>query len=762
MQDTEEEQEGGNYTAAYWDKWLEKAQNSTAFKNYVAQGKQAYREYERQDSTEQAAATSGADPVIRLCPIWWSSVDTVRAAYFSRIPKLRVTNEFEWKDVKASVMGLITKRLGEYHIKKNDFYEVITGTVLDFINADKATTQVVYKAAFEKIPLYSYENGETGELEYYETELEEGLDEYPEPYTGQVIEDGDNIYYNKLVEEKQEVRLKQLPFDQNLHTPTASSNCEIEDRAFPFTMSRDEAKKRFPKFYEMLPFKNEKGSLEKGEALESPDDFIEGYEIWCKRDGYVYWHIKGFTEVLDKQKDPYGLEGFFPSPDIILGSKPKEGMYPTPVFSHLRSIVEDLHLCYERVSSLLDGVRRRALVENNVELLTALNDLDGETFITVSNLSSMLEKGGIQNLVHFLPVKELVEALAETIQLESHFENRFYQGMGVSDILRGMSDPVETAAAQEIKVFAAQDRFKIRKTQIAHLVRDSIAMMIDLSLNVFSDEKIAKIVGYQYMDQEEQALFPEALALLRNDAERCIRIDIETDTTSYLDDLMRQQRQNVIVNTVNGGLEKAAQMLQYDAGYALVAMQTVLMSLEGIEGGSEFTSEVKNSITALIQKQQGMQDQPPPPDIEQLKIQLQNQKLMLENQRMQTDVAIRAQESQLKGQIESQKLMIEAQDKMHKQQLEAAKFQQKAFMDSFMQWATEQGLSIDSFKAQINARESMLEETRLAKEMDVRVIEALSAQPAQSPKPEQSPVTIINAPQAPTVNNVPPISPIIR
>jgi hypothetical protein len=588
----------------------------------------------------------------------------------------------------------------------------------DFIHADKATVQVVYDAQVkkERVALTPTEDGG-----YYE----DGADQ---PFDGEVLEDPETgeAFYEREVAENQEIRLVPICFDEVLHTPEAKSQDEIRDIAYRFSMSKDECIERYgEEKCKNLPWKQLKDSEEEGRRERREDTaelYIEGWEIWCKRSRKVYVVIESHAEFLDVREDLYGLRNFFPSPAFIIGSKPPKSLYPRPAYVHLSQTIDQLHMSYARVFELIQGVRRRALVDGaNPDLLVALNSLDSGEYIAVQNLQQIVEKGGLANMILYLPVQELVSAVNELLQLRQVFDDLFSQWFGVPDILRGVSDPQETAEAQGLKAGSAHDRFRCQKRQIAQLARDAVEMMLDLALQVFDDQKIASICGYQYLDPEDQQRFPDALALLRNDEERIIRLDIETDSTSFMDERLRQERRNVAAQAVMGGLKEVAAMAQNSPGLAAVAMQAVSYSLDGLEGGREFEDEFKQNVQGLVQQMMNPPQQPPPPDYEQMKLQVKTQELQLKQMELQMK-QMTAQREQDRLDFQAQ---MQAQDEAHQRSIE------------------ERMVAVAEFNSQIGAQEAVVEENRL-------MIEATKPpEPkAEAPKAAKEPSTVIvNAPR---------------
>lgn len=725
-------------TVDYWFRWLRSAKK--AAEPHFEDGKKAWDEYENK-TLKTSADTRPGNESKRVYPIYWASCKTLEPAYYSRTPKVTNEREFEIDDQIADTMCLINERLSKYLIRNSHFDDVFAASVSDFIHADKATTQIVYEAEFQKslvrVPV-STQDGKT----FVDDKGQEVSEEIKQDQQGIFAE----IEKDVALPDTQKIYLAPCSYDQILHTPEAKVESEIKDKAYFFCMTQEEAEKRFPG-KDIAWKEGRTGGSEGKRSVDIIEDkslpmgkYVEGWEIYCKFTKNVYWVSEQYKPgFLDSKPDPTGFRDFFPSPPFIIGSKPSKSLYPTPAFIHLLPTLNQLHETYSKVFELIVGTRRRAIVNGaSPELIAALNSLDSGEFIAAKDLATLLGPGGkLADLIFYVPVQELVAAISELVSLEATFDEHFSQWFGVPDILRGVGDPVETAAAQQIKSGAAHDRFKYAKKQIAKLARDSIEMMLDLALQVYDDSKIARICGFKYMKPEDQQAFPEALAALKNDEERFIRIDVETDSLSFIDQTMRQQQRGMVVQTITQGLGEISGLAQNSPEFVPTALTVLLSSLEGMEGGREFEDSVKQSVQALMDKVSNPPQSPPPPDYEQMKIQLEQQKLQLAQQAQQFEQQQKfpAEMKQKQDELQLKDIIAQAQEGLDTQrvEIEGMKVQNQAQIDATAQ-------QLDQVKAQFNQAlethlaqvqelkthadiiESAKQEIRLKKEQDLEIL----------------------------------------
>lgn len=735
-----------SYDIRFFLRWVRLAKK--AAKDHWDDARAAWDEYENRKTPGEIAQTNDTQKVKRVYPIYWASCKTIEPAYYSRTPKITTERAFDFNDDSAQRMSTIIERLGSHFVRTSHFDEVMSSVVQDFIHADKATAQVIredkVEKVFERVPVQPYGPQMVDE---------QGQRLPPEQFvdaSGQLVEEvhqDQEGYFTEVEVEKvvPEIKLAPVPYNEIIHTPEAKCEAEIKEKAYFFCLSEEEATKRFPKLKgeegkpASVSWKMGRGdiSTRKGDpdVVEDKNEpigkYIEGWEIYCKPKKKVYWVSEQFpSDFLDETDDEEEFRCFYPSPPFIIGSKPSKSLYPTPAHAQLVPTLDQLHMAYSKVFHLIQGIRRRALVAGgSEELIGALNSLESGEYVACKNLEALLGPGGkLEDKVLWIPVQELVAAIGELQELRQSFKDDFFEFFGVPDIIRGVGDPIETAAAQEIKSTSAHDRFRYAKKQIARIARDLIEMGVDLEIKVYDDERIKSICGFNYMKPEHQAKFSEDLAKLRNDNERFVRVDIDTDSLSFIDQTMRAQQRAQVVQTVNNGLKEIAAIAQSSPEFVPTAMQTLLASLDGMEGGKDFSDSVKESVQALQEKM--AQPQEPPPDYQGMELGIKEREIALKEQQFvveQEDRPIKAALEQQQIDIQNKKVDLEAQVKALNSEISAIKNEKEAEAKAAKQELeavkTALGhkieaayLKLDEFLGKLKLQEQFMEERRLSNE----------------------------------------------
>lgn len=723
-------------SVGYWLRWLKGARKSA--QRYVDDGKAAHDEYEYERSIQIEGG--GREAPSQVYPGYYSRVKTLEPAYYSRTPKERSKRKWDIDDDLALTMTLVNDRFAQHLIKEGDVDPTMRKSVSDYIHTARATLQVVVDTKTEMQDV-RVSVAPTEDPDIF-------VDARGMPVDEEILRDKGGLFalVKQEVVTKKGVRLAPAPYDEVLHTPDAKTFAEIREVAIYFCMNESEARARF-KNIEKLPLKASKTyqrDTSEEERSDIPGRYLEGYEIYCIDTMRVYWVSEDYPlGFLDSRDDPLKLRKFFPIAPFIIDSEPSKNLYPTPAYIHIRPTLEQVNLQWGRLFDLIDGARRRALVDEQFEEIIAGLNAGDQEFIGVENLKLIIKDGEtLANYIHYIPVQELINCMSELSSLEEKFTAKLDEWFGTPEIYRGASDPVETAAGLVIKSGAASDRFKYSRKQIQDLARDGIELLLDAGYQVYSADEIGEIIGFDYLPDAHKERFLPAVERLKNDRVRIVEIEIETDSTSFANEQLAMQRMQTIGQTITNGLATIGGMQNQE--FALTAMMILLKSLDCIPGASsEFQDAIKDALKQLEERKKNPPQGPPPVDYKALELEIKQNALALQQQKSAREL------DQKDFQLALQKQKLDSD-----QALTTYKIQVEERIQNLLISIEQQRVQLESLRAQMADRESMAEEARLAFEAQQK---ALRPEPsAQQTSPQ---TVIINAPGAPVTADIPVIPP---
>lgn len=761
---------------AYWCQWKDAAKK--AADKHWHRSKEAWNEY----LLEEEEIRGAADLTFRYprkFPIFWSSIQTLQPAYYSRTPVPVVKQTFDSNDPVASTAAILVERLAKFLLTRTPFDEAMEAVRDQFILTSKAAGRVYFEPEIEatqdRIALMPAQDGvtlidQTGAMA---------------PEGAQILQDQSGYYYERPGERlvSAQVYFCGLEYDEVLHTPYARNWSEVTEIAYRVVMSKEEATAKFGEKAEKINFVDRKSTSKEDRNpndVNLPDTYVELWEIWDKKFKKVLWLCESYEDgMLLTQEDIYGIDGFFPQTEFIFSTKPAKSLYPTPWFTQVASTLQQLNSCWNRIFRLIGAVRRRGIADGSVEaLISAINDATELEVIGVQNFAQIVEKGGIGNLIQYLPIQELVAAIGELKGIIDFFKQQFYEFTSIPDIVRGSSNAMEGVGTQQLKGQFAVLRFSNDQRKMQSAALNGLELMVDLALAKLPVQILRDVSGADFLPQTNLPYVDSAIHLLKQDRKRVVRIDIETDSTSYLNDQINAAQRNETAQTVMNGLQQVGQIAQAQPEFAGVALQTLLFALRGLAQGKSFEGEVAQAVTALVRKVS--QPPPAPPDYEGQKLQIQQQELMLKQQaetakaqlamlQVQNDQRRLEMEhslSVLKYQmVDAPKLELDYQKEKNHVQMQMAelqqklgqaltqnereqiKLQQKAVQDNFERWAESQRLEFERAFTMLAEREKIIEENRLKNE---QVLETMRMQmQAQKPAEPSAPpvVNIIQQPQ---------------
>jgi hypothetical protein len=280
----------------------------------------------------------------------------------------------------------------------------------------------------------------------------------------------------------------------------------------------------------------------------------------------------------------------------------------------------------------------------------------------MENATQLVMSGkSITDAVWMWPVEMLAAVQEKLYQRRADIIQSIYEITGISDILRGSSNPNETATAQNIKAQFGSQRMNKRQRDVQRFARDLIRLGCEIIAAQFTAENLTALTGIQ--------VTPEMMQILRSDVAMSFVIDIETDSTISEDLMMAQQRANEFVQGMGAWMQTIMPLVQTGGVPKEVAVEMTKSYAQRFKMG--------RSVEEAIDKMGQTPAPPPGPSKEQIDGQIAQQELALKGQELQGKAVIEQQKLQLEAQrvqIEQQRLQLEAQTVMTTQQREDARF----------------------------------------------------------------------------------------
>lgn len=360
-----------------------------------------------------------------------------------------------------------------------------------------------------------------------------------------------------------------------------------------------------------------------------PWDRVEVWEIWDKVGRKVDWYVEGYGATLDSIPDPLGLDGFFPCPMPLLANATTDTLVPRPDFVLAQDFYNEIDLLGTRITLLERAVRVAGVYDKSMGALQRLvGEAGNNELIPVDNWAAFAEKGGIKGVIDWLPLEQIVNAITTLQQRQQALRDMLYEVTGMSDIMRGASDPRETATAQGIKARFGSVRLQYLQDEVARFATDIQRLKAEVISRHFDVESILRQANAEYMFDKELA--PKAAELIKSRF-GLYRIEVKPEAVSLQDFAALRNEKMEVVSSLASFMQGVAPLAQQVPGSAPFLLQMLKWAVSGLRGASTIEGVLDKAIAAAEQAQQQAEEQGPkqqPPDPKVLAQQMKGQQEM--------------------------------------------------------------------------------------------------------------------------------------
>ncbi len=624
--------------------------------------------------------------------VMWSNVQTLGPAIYAKVPKAVVERRFLDRDPIGRTACRILERTLMYQIEVGKFHGSVRLARDDYLLTAQGVNRVRYEPTYKQ---------------------------------GLVATEKTCVDY--------------VHWSDYLCSPARVED-EVTWKAFRAFMTREQMEKRFKsaaKFIKYVPLDHVPNGMSSEDANKPENELLKKatvWEIWDKSSGKVIFLAEDYTESpLEVVDDPLSLDGFWPTPNPMVGTTTNDTVIPVPDYHLYKDQARELDDLTNRIALLTDAIRASGAYDASFPELGRLLEDGGENkLFPVDQWAAFAEKGGMIGAISFLPIKEMAEVLIRLYEARQQVKNDLYEITGISDIVRGFSSGAQkTATEQRIKGNFANLRLTDRQAEMARFARDTLAIMAEIIAEHFSDDTIRQMSGYDQWGVEEQIQaqkaaqpqqpmaqpgqppmappvpqggnvipmpqadpmeiarqkadeqFAAAIKLLRDEKLRGFRIDIETDSTIEPDQQMEKQARVEFLTAAGQFIGQSLEVGMTAPDLIPLMGKMMLFGVRGFRAGRELETAFEETIAKL--EQQAAQPKEAKPSPEEMKAQVEMQKMQMEMQAREQELQAEAQRTAADRQMQAEQQAMEMEYKreehrmkmeemVRKSQIEVAKF----------------------------------------------------------------------------------------
>jgi hypothetical protein len=622
--------------------------------------------------------------------ILWSNVETLRPAVYMQTPKAQAVRRYRDRDPVARLAAMMLERCVQTSCELYDFDVAMDQAVRDRLVVGRGAVWCFYAPEF------------AGEGD------EQAL-----------------AYENVLVE--------YVPWQDFLHS-VARTWAEVRWVARRFYKSRQQLKK----WLEELGLDATVAAKIKLDVSQEGDKTDEGlkderakaqiWEVWDKESGQVLYVAPSSQDdaIVGVKKPPVKFRDFFPCPRPMLGTTTAKSLIPTPDYALYQDQAKQLDDLEARIGVLLKALSVKGVYASDQDELAQLIEAGDNRMIPVKNWAMFSEGGGVGKRIEWFPIEQVGAVLKGLYEARELAKQTLYEVSGIGDILRGATDPDETATAQGIKAQWGSLRVRRIQKDTQRFAADIMRLKAEVIAEQFGDKTIAQMAGVdqellakyvpppepppqqppdpnmdpaiaqmqamaqqqaaqQQHQQKVQQFMAQVFALLRDDTARSFRIDVETDSTLEPDQVAEKQAAVEYLTAMGVFMKEGQPLVASGPEGAKLFGEMMLFATRRFDKVDSLEQVIEQAVDAWSKPRPPQPD----PEVEKVKAQIegkkaelqmkgeaQSQELGMKREMHQLDMQAKVQEVQIDGavrQMEAQQSQIEGQQKL---QLQAAQGEQ--------------------------------------------------------------------------------------
>ena len=478
----------------------------------------------------------------------------------------------------------------------NDDVARVSATVLDrVLNADIQRDTDGYRKALELAKQDRFLPG-LGQVRFrYVVKTEDVETDDPEN-PGQKIQGKRKAF--------EDVETDYVKWRRFLYDPSETWD-DVQAVFYGLDLSKAEWELQFPG----KPFRAKGSRGKKRDEIKEAFARAEVWEIWDKETKRILFLSENETEILKVVPDPFGLPGFFPSPEPLLANVTTSKCVPKSTYFLAKEQYDEAHELQKRIRKLVRQVKVTGGYDaSNGALAQILTDAaDGKLF-PIKNFAGMGGKDGIASAISLLPIKDTVEAIIALSNRLALVKQEIYEITGQSDIARGQATTKATATEQRIKARFLTGRLQSEQDELARFASDAQRIRAFLIAKFFDAETLAQRANIQ-PESEDAQLLPKAIDLLKSSIAD-YRIDVDADSLAMTDFDAVQQDGIAIMQATAEYFGKVAPVVAGDASSAVFAAEMYQQMISGFRGSERFEPVIDRYVAQM--KQRALQPPAPP------------------------------------------------------------------------------------------------------------------------------------------------------
>ena len=261
-----------------------------------------------------------------------------------------------------------------------------------------------------------------------------------------------------------------------------------------------------------------------------------------------------------------------------------------------------------RIHLLTEAIRVVGVYDKNNEALKMVlsNKIMNEV-IPVNNWAMFAEKGGLKGALDWFPLEMVITTLEKLTARKAEIIQEIYQILGISDIMRGMSNPNESATAQNLKSQFGGARIGRLQSSIGQFVQSAMKLKSAVIRGYYQDKTL--MMKSQIASSVDAKFAQPALQLLK-DPSSAFKIKVQSDSMASPEWLSEKQQRTEAIQGVSQFIGMTMPLIQQKPEAAPYLIKMLQWAVAGFKGGEELESVLDEAFTAMSQPKPPKQPSP--------------------------------------------------------------------------------------------------------------------------------------------------------
>lgn len=431
--------------------------------------------------------------------VLWATTETLRPAIYNSKPSPDVRRRFRDADPVGKAVGEVLERSLFVLFDDEQSDASVRNDLLDALLSGRGVSRLRY------VPQLAG----AGETEPEEKEPDTKREDQDEGAGGSTPPDLEEGTYEQV--EYEQVMLEHVDW-RDYRQGYARVWAEVPWVGFRHKLIRKDAEDKFGadavvgvKFAFPNADDPKKPTDQVGETVKT----AEFWEVWDKLGERVFFVQEEVEHLLypvdnDEGEPPIDFEGFFPCPEPLKLVENTGSQLPIPPFTLYENQANELDKISTRIDRIVNVCRLRGIYDAKLPEIADLLSGDDNELTPIQNAQQWADKG-LDGAISWMPIEKLQAVLAALYDARDRQKQIIDELTGVSDIVRGATDPDETKGAQVLKANYHSIRLSRMQHEAQRYVKELMRMAAQVMACKFAPETFAAMTDLKFPRQEDKA-----------------------------------------------------------------------------------------------------------------------------------------------------------------------------------------------------------------------------------------------------------------